>query len=63
MFRLIGWLSIALGVVTLLGSSKVIKGWELNLSFSVTDTGGQLFLFIIGLFLLICGILEVTRSR
>ena len=56
---LIAWPSILLGITVLLGVSKVTSVWRLSLSMGTAGSGGQLFLFVLGLLLLISGLAQV----
>ena len=59
MIGIIGGANIILGLVVLLGVSKVMSGWQLSLSGlfgSTRQFGGEGLLFVLGLLLLVSGV-------
>ena len=59
MVAILSGINIVLGLVVLLGVSKVFSGWQLNMGGSLGSThdfGGGVFLFVLGLLLLVSGV-------
>ncbi len=59
MIGLLGWADTVLGIVILLGITGIVPGWTLDLSGLIGSShsfNGAIFIFILGLFLLVSGI-------
>ncbi len=59
MIGILSAVNIILGLVVLLGVSKVFSGWQLSMGGSFGSTnefGGGAFLFVLGLLLLVSGV-------